>query len=329
MDIEFLKKGVQTIPVSNEVLSKLIYMGSWNELEIMSYHPGYKLNRDVESLERALETYQSYYQDLIEMLNDFDTASKDSTLFLRSRAGELKTYEIECRKLIFSLSCAVATLVDLERRVEKVMKLSDHSMMLEKCFDNNHHEFIKQIRNNLNHETFFDANWALRNIGENQTSHFEFSKEKLLHDGSFNEKAQKYIQNQADHIDVRNLFETYNESIDAFYKWLMLEIENKIHIELHDYRRCIRKWRANGIRLSYHILFKQVIKPDTDLYSHLHKYLTSEELEEINSMPYRSPEQVDRIIEMVDEYGACNNEMRELIYSAFKVPAISANDTNE
>jgi hypothetical protein len=60
-----------------------------------------------------------------------------------------------------------------------------------------------------------------------------------------------------------------------------------------------------------------MVTPETDLYGHLQRYLTPEELQEINTLPHSSKEQVDRIIEMVDEYGACDNELRKLVYKAF------------
>ncbi len=98
----------------------------------------------------------------------------------------------------------------------------------------------------------------------------------------------------------------------------MPEIEARLPAEAQDYRRSIRARRANSARCWYRILFAQVVKPETDLYGHLQKYLTLEELKEIDALPHRSKQQIDRI-EIVDEYGACDDELESLVYKAFSL----------
>jgi hypothetical protein len=99
---EFLKDGVRTVPVKDEVLEKLVWVVGGDEDEIMSRHPGYDLDGKIKSLQRALETYWRCHADLITRLDAFDVASKDGTLFNRSRAAELREHEAACRKEIFA-----------------------------------------------------------------------------------------------------------------------------------------------------------------------------------------------------------------------------------
>jgi hypothetical protein len=160
-----------------------------------------------------------------------------------------------------------------------------------------------------------ESDWSVKDIGPAQTSHFQFKAEKLLRDGDFRE-SRRYIQAQQEPIDVRCLFESYDKSVQRFYAWLMPEIEAHLPPEVSDYRRCIRERRAFAARSWYRILLAQVT-PDTDLYSHLPTYLTPAELVEIDALPRRSKQQIDRIIELIDEYGACDAELRVLIYKAF------------
>ena len=312
---EFLKEGVKTVPVKDEVLERLVGIGGWEEHEIMSCHPGYDLDGKIRSLQRALETYWRCHADLITRLDEFNAASKDGTLFLRPRRSELREHEKACRKEIFALSGAAAALVGLARHVKEIIPEFDE--MRAKNFDGRQHEFIKELRNRLNHVTFLEADWSIKDMGPGQTSHFEFKAAELLRDGKFNAAAQTYIRGQQERIDVRSLFETYGKSVQNFYAWLMPEIEDRLPDEVRDYRRCIRARRASSARSWYQILFTQVVKPETNLYGHLQKYLTPEELEEINALPRGSKRQIDRIIDIVDEYGACNDELRELVYKAF------------
>lgn len=45
----------------------------------------------------------------------------------------------------------------------------------------------------------------------------------------------------------------------------------------------------------------------------------NEELEEILKFPKHSKEQIDQIIDIIDEYGACDERLKKKIYNAFKV----------
>jgi len=314
---DFLKCGVQNVPVTDEVLNKLVWIAGSDEHDVMCCHPGYDLNRNIESLQRTLETYRRCHTDLIKKLKDFDAASQDATLFERPQVVELKKHEIGCRKEVFALSSAASALVDIARHVTGKIDIPGFNEIRANIFDSNHHEFIKKLRNNLNHIKFLEPNWAIKNAGQGQTSHFEFNTAKLLRDGDFNKEAREFIKKQKNSIDVRTLFETYYDSVDAFYAWLMPKIENQLPTEVQDYRRCKKAMRANAARCWYKILFTQIVKSETDLYSHLHKYLTPEELKEINRLSHRSKEQIDRIIEILDEDGACDDELRTLIYGAF------------
>ena len=310
---EFLINGIQTVPVPQDILNKLIWTAGEDIHEIMSHHSGYDLHNKIESLQRALKTYRKCYMDLTVSLDAFDTTSKDATLFQRPRAVELEEHEIRCRKEIFSLSCAAAY------HVTNHITIPDFDGIRKNNFDANQHAFIKKLRNNLNHVTFLESDWAVKNVGQEQTSHFEFRAAKLLRDGEFNKKARDYIENQGKTIDIRNLFTSYHNCIDTFYGWLIPKIEQQLPMKVQDYRKCIKEMQANSAKCWYRILFPQIIRRGTDLYSHLHKYLTPEELREVNALPHRSKEQIDQIIELVDEYGACNDELREMVYKAFSV----------
>ena len=319
----FLKKGVQVAPVPDEVLNKLLWMVGHDVHDVMCCHPGYASNRKIESVNMALVIYNRCHQDLLATLDEFDIASQDSSLFGRPRVDDLKGYETSCRKEIFALSCAAAALVSMVRHVRGCMDIPGLGEALEKYFDMAQHEFVKELRNNLSHVTFHESSWAIKNTGEARTSHFQFNNAKLLNDGDFNEAAQQYIAAQHESIDVRALFESYYDRVDAFYAWLVPEIENRLTSEVTDFRRCMKKIRANSVKCWYRLVFSQMVGPETDLHSHLRSYLTQDELQEINELPQNSKEQIDRIIEMLDEYEACDDELRLLIYRAFNVQTCS------
>ncbi len=87
-----------------------------------------------------------------------------------------------------------------------------------------------------------------------------------------------------------------------------------------DYLRCRRRLKAVTARATWNIILKQVlIAGKRDPYPYLERYLNSNEIDEVLQLPARSRRQVDRIIEIVDEYGACDDELRETAYEAFGV----------
>lgn len=67
------------------------------------------------------------------------------------------------------------------------------------------------------------------------------------------------------------------------------------------------------------MLSQVVIQQKRDPYHYLNRYLTIAELEEVQQLPNKSKTQVDRIIELIDDYGACDDELRDLAYKAFGV----------
>lgn len=87
-----------------------------------------------------------------------------------------------------------------------------------------------------------------------------------------------------------------------------------------DYRRCSKRIKGVSSRTWWNVIFQQMVLPaKRDPYQYLDQYLTVEELSEIERLPHKSKAQVDRIIELVDEYDACDTELRQVVYKAFGV----------
>lgn len=243
---KYLIEGVKTVPVPDTVFSKLIIWGVLNLYEIMNHHPGHDLNEKIKSLHRMLETYKRSFKDLLTRLDEFDLASKDKEFAGRLGTEKLNELTIACRKEIFCLACSASALIMSARHVTKNLNFSDFKQIRESIFDGSQNKFVTDLRNNLNHEIFVLADWSLKNLGDGQTSHFEFSKDKLLRDGSFSVEAKIFIEEQKEQIDVRELFEDYDAKVEQLYKWFLPEIEKRLPEEVIDYRRCVKAMRGNA-----------------------------------------------------------------------------------
>jgi hypothetical protein len=68
------------------------------------------------------------------------------------------------------------------------------------------------------------------------------------------------------------------------------------------------------------VLLPNLSAKDVDPYAHWQNYLTSGELQELETMPRHSAQQVDRLIDIADaELGLCDYQTRELVYRLFKI----------
>ncbi len=70
------------------------------------------------------------------------------------------------------------------------------------------------------------------------------------------------------------------------------------------------------------LLVNQILKQQKlDPYLYLNQYLNDDQMEDIFSRPFRSKEQIDRIIELIDSYQICTETLRQAVYEVFNVKA--------
>jgi len=112
----------------------------------------------------------------------------------------------------------------------------------------------------------------------------------------------------------------YTPKVLSFYQWFFQEFERQRFWAVIDFRRCwehkmalsaAQEW---GLVLRIYLNTKKPINP----YKYLDRYLTPAQLATAQSYPKHSREQVDYIISIVDERGACTDEIRELAYKLFR-----------
>ena len=84
----------------------------------------------------------------------------------------------------------------------------------------------------------------------------------------------------------------------------------KIFIKYFKYKKVLNKTRENT---AWNLIF-QHIQNVKDPYVYLSQYLTNNQLEELPSYEYKSKEQIDRLIEIIDINGACDDSLRTKAY---------------
>lgn len=224
------------------------------------------------------------------------------------------------RGVLSTVSSAMA-LVDNSRNISKKITPPDYQVRINNTFENSEeHKFIQDLRNFISHFRMIEADWKVSWSKEGKHTQFLLHPEKLLCWDGWKSLAKKFIKQFPQGIDVKILFENYKKRVEEFHCWFHAEIERLSQSELSEYRRYERLLNKFATKSFWNMMFHQVIpNKKIDPYKYLDHYLTKSELDEVLSLPMNSQIQVDRIIEILDEYGACDEELRQLIYTAFNI----------
>ena len=111
--------------------------------------------------------------------------------------------------------------------------------------------------------------------------------------------------------------------VKDLYNWLWSVIDESLPPVVQDYRRCIKERKAVQTRTAWAIILQGVSSQKFDPYPYLNRYLTEDEVKEVLQLPLRSQVQIDYIIALIDEHGACDDALRKQIYSLFGVEGIN------
>lgn len=313
--------AIAEAPVSDATLQQLIWLGPTDADEVLRHHPGYEIDEVLSSLSKMLDVYRCSWKALSTELDCFrEFAQKPSSLH-RSQETTLKDVQSKVRKEVFCLSSAAMSLVAIAQKLETKMSIPGYRDKVGELFISSpEHHFVKKLRNNLNHGWFASADWMMSWSTTVVSGEFTFSSSDLLQNGDFNSLAKGYIRAAGDRIKVRQLFASYSAKIEHIFGWIEASVGDYLPATVVDYRRCVSARRANASRCHWRLVLSQIAIPkQIDPFQQLHRFLTEDQLQEVQNLPHRSLEQVDRIIELVDEHQACDAELKALVYQLFGI----------
>jgi hypothetical protein len=313
------------VPVSQETLEKISQLADDDFSEVMKCHPGFARERQLRSLWAVLEIFLTACTDLLTAIQRF--SKHDLGIRTPSRERALVKILAQVQKEIFAASAAAGALEkhtdtvrkQTERAKKPLITKKEYEDLRAAVLDLDQHEFVVELRNNLSHSKFIESAWRITYSVGGKEATFEFTTSQLLSEGEFTERAVTYIGTFRDKIDVATLFKDYRGKIEKLYAQLHDLIESRLPVEVTDYRGCVDSHTLARTRSIYRFLLKLGIARQVDPYAHLAEHLDPEQLEEVNQLPARSIEQVNRIIELVDQAGVCDDEIRELVLRLFKV----------
>jgi hypothetical protein len=208
-------------------------------------------------------------------------------------------------------------LVDHTRAVQGVLHIPGYQNRVHAIFrDSVEHRFVQEVRNCVVHARLLPADWRTTILfGQGEETHFYIRKDILLGWKGWSPSVQAFIEKLDYGADIGRLFRTYSELVASFHDWYWQAIESAGGAELEEYRSCIRVIKGTGWRSSYGILLQIARSAKIDPFDRLSDYLYPSEIEAVLALSNRKA-QVDKIIEILDTYRACDDWLREMAYQA-------------
>lgn len=308
------------LPWSDDILVTAVWKDFRAAQRFVAEHPGRDLAERSASLRSVLRILEGAAKSFHECLASFHSEAHGGHLFRRNRRTDLDAYERRFQELLYLFASSSMTLVDQARALNKKVELPGYEQRVSAAFASNpRHRFVQELRNDLIHVTLHRPSWQLTSgRDEESTSKFMLWPSQLARSDEYNTLARAYVHDHPKGIDLGDLIVQYTQDVTGFQQWLQDTLTVSAGSLIEDYRRCSNRIKAVSSRSWWNVIFQQVVLAgNRDPYQYIDQYLTPQELTEVNALPFKSKAQVDRIIELVDEFGACDSELRTLIYKAF------------
>ena len=317
---QVLSEGL--VPTPDDIAQEIANLFITGALEILKHHRGYDLADKIRSLRTAKDLFEHSHEELICALSEFHNFTRTSSFYERAHRPEHRKLETKIRKEIYCFSSLAHSLPDQFRKLRSDWEPNNFAERMKAAFrEDGLHDFICGLRNALHHRSMVEADWEIRNSGSAATSHYVFAKDELVAVGrdAWNASGRKYLDNAPPEIDIGILVRDYFDRVREFYDWLLSESDNQAPAIVQDYRRLVRLHHQNSARQTYRFLIDQFLQRRVNPYDYLPKYLSVSELLQVDQLASNSREQVDLIIHFIDEYDACDDDLRSKIYSLFEV----------
>lgn len=285
------------VPWDAELIKSVAFQVWPNDFKIYTVHPGFDLQKPIEAVATTREAFCRAVDDLLRIPEEL--AGADAVRFDHIEAA--------VQDITFSAAEKSAALVNHSTRLNKKVPIADYKTRIGMFVKDPQHNFIKCLRNSLHHSHIVHAmcqGTTHRDAPDSFTVILD--KDEILHAvstdprDSWNSPAKQYIEAHGRTIDLLPLFENYRDRIDELHTWWQAEIEANAPPELTDFRgvkdmiKRVRKIQA------LKALLPNLIAKDVDPYAHWRDHLPSEQLEELETMPRNSAQQVNRLIDIAD-----------------------------
>jgi hypothetical protein len=305
------------LPWSEEVLRQAYFRNFIHAQKAIQEHPGFVAHDALCALQLSLDIFLDAVSELFQSTQAFRIDAQSPEFWTRPAQSRFHRRELAVRRGVFTAATSALALVDASRRIRKKIMVVDYDVKRSAMFSEEH-VFIQKLRNYVSHYRMIEPAWQRSFSATERRTQFLLRPNILLQWDGW-EKARAFINRYPDGIDVEELFKEYQTCVERFYAWFRKDVARVSEPQLSEYRGYEKMLKRFGTRALWNLLLEQVTTGHLDPFPYLDRYLTRTELDEVLSLPTRSRIQVDRIIEILDEYGACDEELRKKAYRAFGV----------
>lgn len=310
-----------TRPWTKEQIIISIYEDLTGTLRAINSLPGGIIASALEVVHLSLNIFLDATSDLLSSINSFKGESERQDFWNRTRREDFNRIELRIQRGVFSATMAAMALVDHSRIFARSYPVDLYCEKVEECFSKNPlHRFVQNFRNFMTHVRITKSNWVVKHDKQGRSVFFFLTQGELNKWGEWDDRSRSYIASNPKGVNVEQLFDDYSRKVKLFHDWFRSQVWQTHSDELREYFDCKKTYKAVSVRNTWNLLIKQVfLQKKIDPYMYLDRYLSNNEIKEILSLPFRSTKQVDRIIEIVDEYGACDEELRKAVYELFGI----------
>lgn len=295
---------------------------AWNAIR---EHPGFVFHRALSELNLTLEIFLESVHDLLNLIQKFRVESQNPVFWLGPGEAGLRQLEKVIRKELFTASASALAVVNAYRHIVddeqgKGMKIPGYEEKKDQMFANDEmHNFIKKFRDFIVHNYIVQPEHEVVFSLNGRSVDFVLQQEMLFRWPEWNKLSRDFIERYPNGINVESLFLSYTQKVKEFLNWFHSEVNRIYGIEISDYRRCEGLLKRYNSQTWWRIILNRAINLKRNPYEYLDRYFTQDQLNEIESFPHKSKRQVDRMIEILDDYEACDDEIRSLVYDLFEI----------
>jgi hypothetical protein len=312
------------LPWTEEML-KISYFRDFKAAErAIQEHPGFEILQDLTSLDLSLAIFKSCVSDLLNAVDGFHKQAEDPRFWTRPQRDRFEQSALAVTKAVFAAAASALALVDHSRAVRNRYSVPGYDEKRVATFDETEHEFIQGLRHYASHFRVIEADWQREYTPSGKQTKFLLRQSSLLRWKEWTKSALQFIHRHPKGVDIEPLFQTYARKVATFQQWFRDRIQDRCMEDLSGYLHYERTLRRFAASSSWRILLANLVEKSGDPFAHLDRYLTEAELAEVLALPPRSVQQVNKVIDILDEYGACDGELRDLVYLAFDVPSMDA-----
>lgn len=290
-------------------------------IEAIESLPGGIIASELEAIRLSLNIFLDATCDLLSSINSFKGESERPDFWNRTRRSDFESLELRIQRGVFSATMAAMALKDHTTIFARKYPVELYHEKVKEYFSEDAlHRFVQKLRNFMTHVRITKSNWVIKHDKQGKSVFFFLTQENLNKWDEWDSPSKSYIALNPEGVNVEQLFDDYSGKVRFFHDWFRSQVWQKYSNDLKEYFNCKRMYNAVNDKSTWNLLIKQVfLQNKINPYMYLDRYLTNNEIEEILSLPFRSKKQVDRIIELVDEYGTCDEEIRKAVYELFGI----------